>query len=567
MRKEVFEDIATKTGEHEFYNNLPPGYKKGRTKYIVIIGTVISGIGKGTISASLGNLLRMGYGFRVAPIKFDGYLNYDAGTLNPYRHGEVFVLDDGTECDLDLGSYERMLNQSLTKYNYLTAGKIFKTIIDKERKGDYLGRDVQFIPHVTGEIKNYLRKLALRSAADIVLVEVGGTVGDIENSYFIEAMRELAYEEGKENVCFISLAYVLSPKSVDEHKTKAAQLGTKRLMELGVQPDIIIARSDRPVTGKIKEKLSVFSNVPVERVINAYDIENIHRIPVFLQEVGLDRQVLEILNLERRDHREEFNRWKEFVSLIDKAGREITVAIAGKYTNLHDSYISILKALEHTAPYCGAKVSVKWLETTGIKNAKDAAEALKGIDGLIVPIGWGSRGAEGKIMCIQHVRERGIPFLGLCYGFQMAIIEFARNVCGMKEANSTEVEPKTKAPVIDLLPEQKRIEGLGGTLRLGGRDVEIKPDTIAHKIYGKSLVRERFRHRWECNPEYIETLEKHGLVFSGKHPKHRIMQILELPAHPFFFATQFHPEYTSRPLEPNPVYKAFIQACLRHKKR
>jgi CTP synthase len=563
MPKKIISETSKKTVEHEFYNNVPKNYKKGK-KYIIVIGSVISGIGKGTITSCISNLFSLYHGYRVSPLKFDGYLNYDAGTLNPYRHGEVFVLDDGTECDQDLGSYERSINRDLIKDNYLTAGKIFKSIIDKERRGAYLGRDVQFVPHVTGEIKGFLRNLAVKSKADIVVVEVGGTVGDIENSYFLEAMRELAYEEGKENVCFINVVYILKPGTLGEHKSKAAQLGIKSLMSMGIQPDIIICRSETPITEKIKEKISVHSNVPVSRVINSYDFENIHHIPLFLKEAGLDSMIYKTLRLkQRKKPTKEFEKWVELTRKIDSAKHVLNIALTGKYTELHDSYISILKALEHTAPYYNAKVKVKWVETTNLKTDSDVGKALEGMDGVIVPGAFGSRGAEGKILCIKYVRENGIPFLGLCYGFQMAIIEFARNVCGIKGANSTEIDPKTREPVIDILPEQKRIEGLGGSMRLGGKDVEIKPNTMAYKMYGKTMVRERFRHRYECNPKYIEILEKNGLVFSGKHPQYPIMQILELPTHPFFLATQFHPEFTSKPLNPNPLYRGFIKACLK----
>ena len=535
-----------------------------KTKYVVVVGSVISGVGKGTFTASLANLLKLAHGLKVAPLKFDGYLNYDAGTLNPYRHGEVFVLDDGTECDLDLGSYERMINQNLTHHNYLTAGKLFKTIIDKERRGEYLGRDVQFIPHVTNEIKSYVKKLGEISDADVVLVEVGGTIGDLENSYFIEAMRELAYEEGKENICFINVVYILEPKSLGEQKTKAAQLGTRRLMGLGIQPDMIVCRSEHPISKKIKEKVSVYSNVPVDRIISLPDHDVIYEIPLILAEKKVDEKVCDILGLKFKEKpSNDFKRWEELARKMRGVRKEVNIAITGKYTDVHDAYISILSTLEHTAPYLNAKVSIKWIETSKIEKYTDVEEMLKDVNGVIVPGGFGSRGAEGKIMCIRYARENNIPFLGLCFGFQLACIEYARNVCGLKNANSTEIDPNTKTPIVIILPEKRNLKEMGGTLRLGGQDVEIKPGTKAHKIYGKTLIRERFRHRYELNPEYIEVLEKHGLVFSGKAPKREIMQILELPNHPFFMATQFHPEFTSKPLNPSPIFKAFLEAALK----
>ena len=556
-----FGELAKKSDEHEFYNNLPGGYVRGRAKYIVVTGSVMSGVGKGTFTSSLGNLLSMHHGFRVAPVKFDGYLNYDAGTLNPYRHGEVFVLDDGTECDLDLGTYERMLNQNLCRDNYLTAGKIFKTIIDKERAGGYLGRDVQFIPHVTGEIKNFLRRLAHNSQADVVLVEVGGTVGDIENSYFLEAMRELSYEEGKENVCFINVVYILEPGSLGEQKSKAAQLGLRTLMGIGIQPSIVVCRSERPLKESIREKISIYSNVPVSRVINSRDVGNIHSIPLFLKEAGVDEEVIKILGLKKSGKPGgESDAWKGLVERIKGAKKEITVGMTGKYTAVHDSYISILKALEHTAPYLGAKVKIRWIETT---DAGEAVNELKGLDGIIVPGGFGSRGSEGKIACIKYARENGVPFLGLCFGFQMAVLEYARNVCGLKAANSAEIEPKASEPVVCILPEQEEVEGLGGTMRLGGYDMKIRHGTLAWELYKKDMVRERFRHRYNVNIKYIDMLEKAGLVFSGMAPEKRIMQILELPAgkHPFFIGVQYHPEFTSKPLNPNPIFMGFLKAC------
>jgi CTP synthase len=560
-KEEQLGKLSAKTDEHEFYTSAPEGYSKGKTKFVVITGSVISGVGKGTFSSCLGTMLKMQYGLNVQPVKFDGYLNYDAGTLNPYRHGEVFVLDDGTECDLDLGTYERMLNQAHTKENYLTAGKVFKNLIDKERAGGYLGRDVQFIPHVTGEIKGFMRNLAAKAKADIVLIECGGTVGDIENSYFIEAMRELAYEEGKENVCFVNVVYILQPHSLGEQKSKAAQLGTKALMGLGIQPDIIICRANNPVGLKIREKLSVYSNVPVNRVVDMCNTDNIHKVPLQLKSFGLDKEIAKILGLKANGTTGDWKRWEELVSKIDSSDKEIKIGITGKYTEVHDAYMSILKALEHTAPYLGAKVKVRWIDTTEVKTSEDARKELEGMDGVIVPGGFGSRGVEGKILCARHARESKMPYLGLCLGFQIAVLEFARNVCGIKGANSTEFDSSTKEPVICILPEQEEIKGLGGTMRLGGHDMVIKEGTIAHRLYGRTKVRERFRHRWNMNTKYIDQLEKAGIIFSGMAPEKRIMQIVEIPGHPFMVGTQFHAEFTSRPLEPNPLFMGFLEAC------
>jgi CTP synthase len=558
--------LGEKTLEHEFYNFLPEKYKIGKTKYIIVTGSVMSGVGKGTFSGCLATLLSC-HGLKVSPIKFDGYINVDAGTLNPYRHGEVFVLHDGTECDLDLGSYERYLNKDLTSSNYLTSGKIFKLIIDKERAGKYLGRDVQFIPHVTGEIKNFLRELAMKSDADIVSVEVGGTVGDIENSYFIEAMRELRYEEGKENVCFINVTYIIQSGCLGEHKSKAAQLGLRTLMGLGVQPDIVICRSETPVSDKIREKISIFSNIPVERVYNLYDFSNVYEIPLILKDMDVDKAVFEILNTgpKNNDTGLNFEKWEEFVSKIKNTKKEITVAIVGKYTNVHDSYLSILKALEHAGPYNGVKVKIKWIEATDIEDGKVKIEnALKDVCGLIVPGGFGKRGVEGKIKAIKYVRENNIPYLGLCYGMQLAVVEFARNVCGLIGANTTEIDPNTKYPVIDIIPEQKDIlrkEEIGGTMRLGGYPAKLKEGSVTWKLYGKETIVERHRHRWELNPEYQNILEKNGMVMSGIYEKRNLVEFIEIPKHKFFVATQAHAEFTSKPLNPNPSFLGFVKAC------
>jgi len=556
--------VGQKSVDSEFFSPLTKEYRAGKTKYIVITGSVISGIGKGTLSSSLAKLLK-DRGLKVAPIKAEAYWNVDAGTLNPFRHGEVFVLDDGTETDLDLGTYERFIDENLSKDNFITSGKIYSEIIAKERRGEYLGRDVQFIPHVTGEIKKYFRDLAVKSKADVVLIEIGGTVGDYENLYLLEAVRQLIYEEGKENVCVINMTYIFAPKSLGEQKSKAAQLGIKKLVEIGILPDIIICRGENPIRQNIKEKISLFANVPMHRVIGLHDMSDFYSIPLKLRETGMDKEIFEVLKIPKRklkDNGSTLKKWTDRMTLI-KPKKTITIGIAGKYTGLKDSYISILKALEHCEAELKVKINLKWIETTEIDAGKKSArEELKGVHGLIVPGGFGVRGIEGKIECVKYCREHNIPFLGLCLGFQMALIEFARNFLGLKEANSTEFNPKTQFPVIDLLPEQKKLGAMGATMRLGGQDVEVKTGTNAFKLYGKKVIRERFRHRYECNPEFIERFEEKGIVFSGKAPKKNIMQILELPKHKFFMATQFHPEFTSRPLRPNPCFYGFVKACL-----
>ncbi|MBL4697465.1 MAG: CTP synthase (glutamine hydrolyzing) [Phycisphaerales bacterium] len=566
----------------EFYSPIPDGYKKGNHKYVVILGTVMSGLGKGIFSSSMAKVLK-DKGLRVAPIKCEGYLNIDSGTLNPYRHGEVFVLNDGTECDMDLGTYERMLNQNLTKHNFVTSGQIYSEILDRERQGVYLGRDVQMIPHVTGDVKRRLRELALRGdgtgPADIVFVEVGGTVGDYENGFYIEALRELAFEEGPGSVCFVALTYVIEPKALGEQKSKAAQLGIKRLMESGIQPHIIACRASNIVEHKVMEKIAMFSNVPMDRVFSMHDRDSIYTIPDELRNEGLDREILSILNLhDRVDVRQEDvarRQWATFVDgLVAEKRHSIKVAITGKYADLMDAYASIQKSLEHCAAHLRCEVNLNWIDTTNINDA-NVLERLGEYDAVIVPGGFGSRGVEGKISVVKYCRESGTPFLGICLGFQVAVIEYARNVLGMKDAYSTEFDPMCGSPLISELPDQKKIEGLGGTMRLGAQDVEIVPNTLAAFLAGgKRSIHERFRHRYEVEPEFIEKLEAAGLIFSGRHPEQPIMQILELPSdpegamgddaitHPYFIGAQFHPELTSRPLMPQPMFMGLVAAGL-----
>ncbi len=564
--EELLARIGQSTEETEFYTPMPPGYRRGHHKYVVVVGTVMSGLGKGIFSSSLAKLLQ-DKGLRVAPIKMEGYLNIDSGTLNPYRHGEVFVLDDGMETDMDLGTYERLLDQDLSAANFTTNGQILSTVLKKEREGGYLGRDVQVIPHVTGEIKLKLRELAAASDADVVFVEVGGTVGDYENAFYLEACRQLAFEEGEGSVVFVALTYVLEPGTLGEQKSKAAQLGIKRLMEVGIMPHIIACRATNPVKDKVREKISMYTNVPMRRVASMHDVESIYLIPEALHDAGMDREVLSLLNLhERVDQRAEDQarmKWRWFIDRIGKANREITIAVTGKYTSLRDAYASIIKASEHCGVHLGVDIKFKWLDTTTI-DASNVERRLADCHGIIVPGGFGVRGTEGKIQCIRYARENRLPYLGLCLGFQMAVIEYARNVCGIAGANSTEFEPQCQDPVIDILPDQKEIEGLGGNMRLGGKDVDLRPGTLASELFSQATrVRLRFRHRYEVDPRYIQTLEDHGLIFSGKAPGHPIMQVLELPrsVHPYFLGTQAHPELTSRPMRPQPMFLGFIKAA------
>ncbi len=560
--------------QREWFSPAPPGYQKGRTKFVVVIGTVMSGLGKGIFSSSLAKLMQ-DKGLAVAPIKMEGYLNIDSGTLNPFRHGEVFVLSDGLETDMDLGTYERILNQDLSRKNFITAGQIYGEILDRERRGGYLGRDVQMIPHVTGAVKLKIRQLAMTGGpnggpADVVFVEVGGTAGDYENGFYIEALRELAFEEGPESTCFVALTYILEPATLGEQKSKAAQLGIKRLMESGVQPHVIACRATNPVGEKVMQKIGMFSNVPMKRIFSMHDRDSIYVIPDAMRTTGLDREILSILNLHDRVDvtREDVARrgWNEFsAKLASPRSRRVKIGVMGKYASLRDAYASIDKAIEHCGIHLNAAVELHWLDTSALDSAAKVAATLKDMDGIIVPGGFGQRGVEGKIRCVEHARTTKLPFLGICLGFQMAVIEYARNVLGLRDANSTEFDPATPHAFISELPDQKKLEGIvGGTMRLGGQDVQLDPESFASKLYGATTVRERFRHRYEVEPNYIDALQSAGLHFSGRHTKHPIMQVLELGAsdHPCFIAAQFHPELTSRPLHPQPLFMGLVAAAI-----
>ncbi|MBN1896375.1 MAG: CTP synthase (glutamine hydrolyzing) [Candidatus Aenigmarchaeota archaeon] len=530
---------------------------RDKTKYIVVTGGVISGLGKGIFTASLGRLLQA-KGLKVVPIKIDPYINADAGTMNPVEHGEVFVLDDGGEVDMDLGNYERFMNLNLTSRSNITTGKIYKKVIDKEREGVYLGKTVQLIPHITDELKDWFKDVARRNKAEIELIEVGGTVGDIENLIFLEALRQLSMEA---DVIFVHCTLIPILQVVGEQKTKPTQQSVQKLREIGIQPDFVFLRCQVPIQDKIISKIALFTGVCEDNIIRGQDLDNIYKLPAFLEEQNVHKKVMELFDIDDRSTNG-LEEWKKMLSRM-KSKKEINVAMTGKYMALHDSYVSIEQSLKHAAGMLGCTVKIKWVETTDIEKGKvKAGEALKGIDGVIVPGGFGSRGTEGKIECVRYARENNIPFLGLCYGFQLASIEYARNVCGLAKANSTEIDKNTPHPVIDILPSQKNVYKKGGTMRLGGQDVLIKKGSAAEKLYGFRKVRERFRHRYEFNPEYITRLENKGLVFSGHDSTGEIMQILELPGHKFFMASQFHPEFTSRVLKPNPLFYGFIKSAL-----
>ena len=528
------------------------------TKYLFVTGGVLSGLGKGITTASIGLLLKA-RGLRVTAIKIDPYLNCDAGTMNPYQHGEVFVLDDGGEVDMDLGSYERFLDVNLTSDHNITTGKVYKAVIEKERRGEYLGQTVQIIPHITDEIKASIKRVAETTGADVVIVELGGTVGDIESMPFLEATRQMHQELGHENVLFVHTTLVPVLGVVGEQKTKPTQHSVKELRALGIQPDVIIGRCEEPLKDDIKRKISLFCDVPTEAVISNPDVELIYQVPLVLEEQGLTDYLLGRLGLSPSG--QDLTEWKAFLDNALHPERTVEIALVGKYTDLKDSYVSYVEALTHAAARYRTRVQIRWIEASQYRD-----ERMEGVDGLIVPVGFGHRGAEGKIEAIHYARTHKLPFLGICYGFQMAVVEFARHVLGWEDANSAEFDAQTEHPVVDLMPEQKGIQELGATMRLGAYPVVIEPGTLAHKLYGKTQISERHRHRYEVNPKYIDDLERAGLVFSGRSPDGRRMEIAELPVeeHPFFLASQFHPEFKSRPTKPRPLFLGLIEACLAH---
>jgi CTP synthase len=523
------------------------------SKYVFVTGGVLSGLGKGITSSSIGLLLKS-RGLKVTAIKIDPYLNCDAGTMNPYQHGEVFVLDDGGEADMDLGSYERFLDIDLTKDHNITTGKIYKSVIEKERRGDYLGATVQIIPHITDEIKSSIKRVAERTKADVVLVEIGGTVGDIESMPFLEALRQMHQELGDEQCIFVHTTLVPTVSAVGEQKTKPTQHSVKELRTIGIQPDVIIGRSDTQLKEGIRKKIALFCDVPFEAVISAPDAPSIYQVPILFEEQGLTDLLLQRLKLPSQS--KDLSSWKNFTDAVLHPQARLRVAIVGKYTDLRDSYVSYVEALTHAGAALGAGIEVVWIEAEEFSEAQ-----MESVDGMIVPVGFGHRGAEGKVQAIRYARTRSVPFLGICYGFQMAVIEFARSVLGLEKANSAEFG-STEHPVIDLMPEQKSLTDKGATMRLGAQSVIIDKNTRASKLYGTREISERHRHRYEVNPQYIKDLEAAGLRFSGKSPDGRRMEILELSDHPYFVASQFHPEFKSRPTRPRPLFMGLVQACL-----
>jgi CTP synthase len=531
-------------------------------KYLFVTGGVLSSVGKGILTSSIGKMLQS-RGVKVTVIKIDPYVNVDAGTMNPYMHGEVFVTDDGGETDLDLGWYERFLDLSLKQENNITTGSIYKAVIEKERKGDFLGRCVQIIPHVTNEIKNHFRKIAKTSNAEVVLTEVGGTVGDIEGLPFLEAIRQMRLEEGPENTLYVHVALVPILDVTQEMKTKPLQHSVNELRRIGIQPDIIVARSQKMIDAEALRKIALFGTIPENAVFCSYNAESVYQVPLILDRQGMGDFICQRFNYTCA--KPDFAPWKKFVDAAVKPEHEVNIALIGKYAGLTDSYVSMSEALRHGGAANKAKVCITYMEAEKFEQNPGCVNELKNFDGIFVPYGFGPRGTEGKMAAAKFARENDIPFLGICYGFQIATIEFARNVCGLKGANSTEIDPDTPHPVIDLMPEQRGIEAKGATMRLGAHKIKLEKGTMAYNLYKTDEAYERHRHRFELNLDYLEVLSKNGMVYSGKSADGRRMETLELPDRYFYFASQFHGEFKSRPGRPSPEYYGFITACLSKK--
>lgn len=533
------------------------------TRYVFVTGGVVSSLGKGIIAASLGRLLRA-RGITTTIVKLDPYLNVDPGTMSPYQHGEVFVTEDGAETDLDLGHYERFIDLDLGRMNNVTAGWIYKSVLEKERRGDYLGGTVQMIPHVTNEIKNFVRRAAQTSQAEVVIVEVGGTVGDIESLIFLEAIRQLRKDVGRDNVCYIHVTMIPNLRATNELKTKPTQHSVDTLRSRGIQPDILCCRTEKALATSIREKLSLFTDVDLDAVIQCRDVQNLYEVPLFMEQEGLAERVLAKLHMPNNPP--DLTEWKALCDRIKRPTSAITIAIVGKYVMLSDAYISVVEALRHSGAKLGTTVTIKWVLSEDVE--KHGAEPyLNDVDGILVPGGFGDRGIEGKILAGEYARKNNIPYLGLCLGMQTAVIEFARNAAGMKGANSTEFDKDTKFPVIDLMPDQHNVVLKGGTMRLGKYPCNLKADSKAHKAYGKTEISERHRHRYEVNNEFRDQLSKKGLVFSGLSPDGRLVEMIELVDHPYYVACQFHPELKSRPDNAHPLFVGLVEASLNESNR
>ena len=527
------------------------------TKFVFVTGGVVSSIGKGIVAASLGRLLKS-RDYSVSILKLDPYINVDPGTMSPFQHGEVFVTDDGAETDLDLGHYERFTDTPMSRLNSVTTGSIYQAVLNKERRGEYMGGTVQVIPHITTEIKDRIQRVAHDTNPDVVITEIGGTVGDIESLPFLEAIRQFRKDVGRKNVLYMHVTLVPWIPSAGEMKTKPTQHSVKELRSIGIQPDILVCRCDRPLPMGLKLKMSEFCDVPVECVITSQDAISIYEVPLMLEREGLAEQAIDLLHLERRQPN--LTQWQNIVDHLYRPTHKIEIGIVGKYVQLNDAYLSVTEALRHAALATKGELILRWINSEDLET-DDAKKYLEGIDGLVVPGGFGIRGVDGKIAAVKYARELQIPFLGLCLGMQCAVVEWARNLAGLKEANSAEFDPTGAHPVINLLPEQQDVVDLGGTMRLGLYPCRIEPNTLAHKLYGKEVIYERHRHRYEFNNAYRNLLLEAGYVISGTSPDGRLVEIIELPSHPFFIATQFHPEFKSRPSAPHPLFSGFIEAA------
>jgi CTP synthase len=532
------------------------------TKYLFVTGGVVSSLGKGITAASLGRLLK-NRGLKVTIQKLDPYINVDPGTMSPYQHGEVFVTDDGAETDLDLGHYERFIDINLNKFSNVTTGKIYSTVLKKERRGDYLGATVQVIPHITNEIKEKVFRAGRETHADVVITEIGGTVGDIESLPFLEAIRQIKSDVGRDNVMYVHCSLIPYLKAAGEMKTKPTQHSVKELRSLGIQPDVIVVRTEMPVSQDMKDKLALFCDIPANNVIEAPDADTLYAIPLILQEQNFDQIVCDHLKLNTKPA--DMTAWTALLDKVRNLSNKTTIALVGKYVELQDAYISVVEALKHAGFAFDADIDIKWINAEEV-NEENVQELLSDADGILVPGGFGDRGVEGKILATQFAREQKVPFLGICLGMQLATVEYARNVLGLKGAHSAELDPNTPYPIIDLLPEQKDIEDLGGTLRLGLQPCKIEEGTKVYAAYEDEVIYERHRHRYEFNNEYRQAMEEKGFIFSGTSPDGRLVETIELHDHPWFVASQFHPEFTSRPNRPQPLFRDFVEASLKERK-
>ncbi|MCJ7606599.1 MAG: CTP synthase (glutamine hydrolyzing) [Thermoplasmata archaeon] len=530
-------------------------------KCIIVTGGVLSGVGKGITASSIGCVLKA-RGLKVTAMKIDPYLNFDAGTLNPFEHGEVFVLDDGTEADLDLGNYERYMDANLTGDHVVTTGKAYGSVIEKERSGLFLGKTVQIIPHITNEIKSMISNVSIKSGADVVIVELGGTVGDIESAPFLEAMRQMHSEMGSENILFVHTTLVPSLGALKEQKTKPTQHSVRELRGLGIQPDALVARCERPLEDSARKKISLFCDVPLEAVISVPDAESIYQVPIFLEEQALTDYLLVRMGIDLPKNG--LKDWKKFLDKVMKPKHVVKILLVGKYMDQYDSYMSHYEALTHAGAELNTKVEFLRMEAEDIAEAEDL---LKEADGILIPGGFGSRGTDGKIQAIRYARENKVPFLGVCLGFQLVVVEFARNVLSYHDANSSEFDSHTQYPVVDLLPEQKDVTKKGATMRLGAQPVMLEKGSTAEKLYGASEISERHRHRFEVNPHYIDRLQEKGLRFTGRSPDGGKMEVLEIKDHPYFIGSQFHPEFKSRPQRPAPLHYGLVKAALELSKK